>query len=385
MGQRDGFSETDLKKINKLYSCQQTVVDNEEDTDEDESSDCVDKKFSCTRWAEDGDCEKDRNYMLINCPRTCRFCDKNEKNIRIAIRTTVQPSTARPTVTNRPAVTARPVVTTGTCENKKRGCTLYASIGFCESDEEYMRQNCAKACGFCQSKPTSTPAPGNNRRRPTSGPVDSKTGVKPESECENQFEYSCALWAKLGDCEKNEDFMRQRCMKACGFCGVAVPTSIPTSTDRPTLKPTSVPTTAICEDKFSSCRSWVQSGQCNTTKFFMKNNCAKSCGHCGTSTAIEEEVDTTIKPLSTTTRSRLTTNARLRPTTTRQVLTTSSSETQCRDDNPNCARWADGGFCDRRGFSEFVKRTCAKSCGTCASRYSLMPYYLPIPLTRDNT
>ena len=50
----------------------------EEDSDdweeEDDDYDCIDEDKHCKGWAEDGECEKNPNYMLTSCRRSCGVC-----------------------------------------------------------------------------------------------------------------------------------------------------------------------------------------------------------------------------------------------------------------------------------------------------------------------
>ncbi|GBN13265.1 Zinc metalloproteinase nas-15 [Araneus ventricosus] len=63
IGQRSGFSQTDLRKINKLYQCGSLRKEMCEDTDS-----------QCRGWAELGECKKNPKWMLINCRRSCNQC-----------------------------------------------------------------------------------------------------------------------------------------------------------------------------------------------------------------------------------------------------------------------------------------------------------------------
>ncbi|XP_065060849.1 zinc metalloproteinase nas-15-like isoform X2 [Rhopilema esculentum] len=61
LGQRAGFSATDIRQINKLYSCQL-------------GGNCVDNHSYCSYWASIGECQKNPNYMLTNCKKSCQRC-----------------------------------------------------------------------------------------------------------------------------------------------------------------------------------------------------------------------------------------------------------------------------------------------------------------------
>jgi len=75
--------------------------------------------------------------------------------------------------------------------------------------------------------------------------------------CANQ-ETSCDYWKTKGYCTQTYvDYMKKNCKKACGLCGSA------------------------CVNKKSSCDYWKTKGYCTATYVsYMKANCGKSCGFC---------------------------------------------------------------------------------------------------------
>ncbi|KIH45975.1 shTK domain protein [Ancylostoma duodenale] len=67
-----------------LPNCQFSCQDCENEADEvyvdpelcgtGEKSDCCDSHPSCAHWASVGECERNRNYMMLNCMLSCDSC-----------------------------------------------------------------------------------------------------------------------------------------------------------------------------------------------------------------------------------------------------------------------------------------------------------------------
>ena len=65
MGQRKGFSTTDLAKLRKLYGCDDAEVCRDDYGD------------LCPIYSMNGGCQKYREFMSQHCGKTCDFCPKN--------------------------------------------------------------------------------------------------------------------------------------------------------------------------------------------------------------------------------------------------------------------------------------------------------------------
>ncbi|XP_021001038.1 hatching enzyme 1.2 isoform X2 [Parasteatoda tepidariorum] len=78
IGQRSGFSRTDLRKINKLYQCSSQ-----------HKKECTDTDSQCRGWAENGECKRNPKWMVTNCRKSCNQCrlkrHLSEKNETVAL------------------------------------------------------------------------------------------------------------------------------------------------------------------------------------------------------------------------------------------------------------------------------------------------------------
>jgi len=113
LGQRNGFSKTDLLKINKLYQCSGTTGTGT--GEETGSGECKDGHKHCATWASMGECQKNPSWMLKNCQISCNECDNK-------------------------------------CSDHNEHCAAWASRQECTKNPLYMNVYCAKSCKKCQSK-----------------------------------------------------------------------------------------------------------------------------------------------------------------------------------------------------------------------------------------
>ena len=87
-----------------------------------------------------------------------------------------------------------------TCRDDNASCDEWAKGGQCAANPAFMHESCRRACGICSSD----------------GAADAEgSGVL----CVNTAaEHDCEYWSTLGECTKNEAFMRGGCARSCGFC-----------------------------------------------------------------------------------------------------------------------------------------------------------------------
>merc|ERR1712080_341974 len=72
LGAKTGFSATDIIKINKLYNCNGGGT--KPTPKPTPTGTCVDDNTSCAGWAQIGECQKNPDYMLKSCRKSCNQC-----------------------------------------------------------------------------------------------------------------------------------------------------------------------------------------------------------------------------------------------------------------------------------------------------------------------
>ncbi|XP_005104709.2 zinc metalloproteinase nas-15 [Aplysia californica] len=260
-------------------------------TDEDDMK-CVDSNHNCQSWYNTGQCTSNPNWMIPNCRKACKKCDdgtcKNffdDKQCEIwaqklecisnsvwmakhcakscgrGLCEGVNPdaSTTAPThttrgigSTSRPRPTTTTRVTPTNCRNRHNSdteCDVWAKNDHCNINPSWMKKNCAKACGACD-----TGSGGGGGTRTTVGPTTTdKTGVVVNM-CEDAEE-NCRYWARDGYCDKNPNYNLIYCKKSCNNCNG-------------------------CRDAEFLCGLWAKSGHCEKNPRYMLRHCQKSCKAC---------------------------------------------------------------------------------------------------------
>jgi len=86
---------------------------------------CQDDHSSCESWAGSGECLNNPVFMKDSCRKSCGSCSENA--------TVVDSSQA------------------GGCRDVglRRDCEYWSTMGECTGNEGWMREKCARACGFC--------------------------------------------------------------------------------------------------------------------------------------------------------------------------------------------------------------------------------------------
>eukprot|EP00794_Sanderia_malayensis_P015044 gene15044-16597_t len=108
LGQRVGFSTIDIRQINKLYSCSGGTGGGGGG-----GGSCVDNHGDCAAWASSGECQKNPDWMLVNCKKSCNACSSSQ------------------------------------CVDNDSNCSYWASIRECSKNPNYMLVHCKKSCNKC--------------------------------------------------------------------------------------------------------------------------------------------------------------------------------------------------------------------------------------------
>lgn len=174
LGQRQGFSDTDIRKLNTLYKCRGypqvgsgngisvTSKPRPQPTSKPwVKPNCMDQNKYCATWADKtrsdnkGDqCRKNPSWMLVHCPVSCNQCDNK-------------------------------------CEDNNVFCKDWADMKECEKNPDYMNIYCSKSCKKCRG----------------------------DNNCEDENN-DCKSWSKKGYCTRGKymDYMQLRCKKSCKLC-----------------------------------------------------------------------------------------------------------------------------------------------------------------------
>lgn len=119
---------------------------------------CTDDNKLCAEWAEMGECEKNPNYMLNNCKRSCHVCkfdgsygliqnnhpnDENHEDISRII--DEMKTYMENDIYNNPELN----FLGPRCKNRHQDCALWAAVGECDVNPSYMQMNCAPVCKSC--------------------------------------------------------------------------------------------------------------------------------------------------------------------------------------------------------------------------------------------
>lgn len=107
-----------------------------------------DEHARCPVWKEEGECFKNKAYMLKTCPVSCEQDEIKTKG--------------------------------DVCEDLHKRCFVWAELGECKDVPE-MQEVCPKSCGLCNQEDTTEDCSDNHK--------------------------NCEFWAKNGECDANPNYM----------------------------------------------------------------------------------------------------------------------------------------------------------------------------------
>ncbi|KAJ1371579.1 Astacin (Peptidase M12A) [Parelaphostrongylus tenuis] len=141
IGQRVGFSKTDIQKINKLYGCPHEGGKPETTVTETRPTDAPDTKTSTkTTSPKILTTSPTPPTPLIPWLKICTNLRGDCDDLRN--------QATGPTLISTPVT-----VPSSTCEDLRVDCLLLVSQRYCKMSKTFMKSFCAKSCGFCYKPP----------------------------------------------------------------------------------------------------------------------------------------------------------------------------------------------------------------------------------------
>ena len=243
--------------------------------------------------------------------------------------------------------------------------------------------------------------------------ADNKRDVEIDDLCKDQHE-RCEYWANMGECDKNPNYMLDKCAKSCKECSVSSSESVETvtetdlgidqdlSNDKLGKDETKTHTndnndvktfceedvddkmlcTRIsdleiidpCEDQHERCEFWANEGECDINPNYMLDKCAKSCKECTVSSSerdkkVEKNYFGIDQELfgenidKDETRARIETMKDYGKWLMKQESTTKTMRKLCTNELNNCAYYATKGLCETKVI--FMMENCPLACMMC--------------------
>ncbi|KAI8781987.1 cysteine-rich venom protein LIO1 [Biomphalaria glabrata] len=212
-----------------------------------EDGDCNDNAGGCAAWAKDGQCQINPKYMLKNCKKSCDVCKAKGGSV------------------NQGGEDKGGSVNQGgedeDCNDNAGGCAAWAKDRQCQINPKYMLKNCKKSCNVCKAKGGSVNQGGEDKGGSVNQGGEDKGGNVnqggDDKKC-NDDPSGCIGRAERGECQTNQDYMRQSCRSFCSFCE----------------------SDTSCVDSISRCSNWAKANECKTNPDWMWKNCRYSCKKC---------------------------------------------------------------------------------------------------------
>jgi len=127
---------------------------------------CRDEHESCDYWQSLGECENNVNYMKLYCRASCRLCDPSQLDLglsqvidnshKIEIDEIMAKARAHLEKVAADDFLSR---TLPGCKNRNESCAIWAVLGECTKNPDFMKRNCAPVCESCDQVTIETRCP----------------------------------------------------------------------------------------------------------------------------------------------------------------------------------------------------------------------------------
>mgnify|MGYP003684091589 CR=1 FL=1 len=143
--------------------------------------DARDENANCVFWAAQGECARNRAYMLAHCRRSCRAGDGVSAADAPKGRSAMDPATEPFGHGPAAAIGGGFALSNATTSITPAQCEAWRANGDCETSALFMQLHCARTCGY--------------------GPPDRQR--------------HCRFWSHNGECTRSTAFMRIQCAASC--------------------------------------------------------------------------------------------------------------------------------------------------------------------------
>lgn len=187
VGDEKDHEEDDDEDYDDYYDYDEGEDDFKDDGVYDD--DCTDKHPDCQSWANEEECDENPRFMLSDCRRACRACERHKRysdvppdvegsDLGEPQNSNGDEEVSKDDILNYIVETRRYMDTqikskdldpelVRTCTNSDEFCTLWSLAGECEKNPGYMEMKCGPACRTCHLLKLQNRCPMD---RPTIGP-----------------------------------------------------------------------------------------------------------------------------------------------------------------------------------------------------------------------